>query len=327
MKLILTFIAALSAAPAFADVAEVVDQHILPGYAAFTDAARTLSDAADADCTPEAVRPAWNAAFDAWLGVSHIQFGPVQDAGQNVAIAFWPDERSAGPRALAALIANNDPIIAEPGGTTRLSVGARGLFGLEYLLFDPQFTDAGPYGCDLIRALSADLLQMAAGTQGAWEDNYANLLRTAGDAGNAIFLTSEEGTQILFTSLLSGLEFASDKRLGRPMGTFDRPRPTRAESWRSVRSLHNVDLSLQALRDLTVTLTENDAPRTMAAFDRALDLVAALDDPDLSGVSDPQGRFKVEIIQQAVDAIQAAALTEIGAQLGVSAGFNSADGD
>lgn len=327
MKYIITLIAAMTATPAICDVTKAVDDHIITGYATFAEAAQNLRDTANADCSIAAVQPAWNATFDAWLGVSHLRFGPVEDAGRSVSIAFWPDERGAGPRALATLLADQDDIIVTPEGTAQLSVAARGLFGLEYLLYDPQFASAGAYGCDLIRALSADLAVMADDTKTAWTTGYAALLRTAGDADNQVFLTSREGTQILFTSLLAGLEFSAVQRLGRPMGTFERPRPNRAESWRSERSLHNIDLSLQALRDLTATLTDGGAPLTLAAFDNARAQIAGLADPTLAGVADPQGRFKIEVLQQAVQTIETTALSEIGGTLGVSAGFNSADGD
>lgn len=327
MKHFLTLIALVFVTSAHADVTDAVDQHILPGYAALADAARNLSDTAQNDCSIDAVRPGWNTAFDAWMGVSHLRFGPVEESGRSVSIAFWPDERGAGPRALARLIADQDPIIATADGTAQVSVAARGLFGLEYLLYDPQFADAGDYGCDLIRALSADLARMAEAVETEWVDGYADLLRTAGDAENPLYLTSREGLQVLFTSLMAGLEFTADQRLGRPMGTFERPRPKRAEAWRSERSLRNVGLSLAALQGLTATLTNGQAVQTLAAFDHALARVAALDDPALAGVSTPQGRLKVEIIQQATGTIKTAALTEIGGLLGVSPGFNSADGD
>ena len=58
LALCLTFAATTTSA----DVARAVDTYILPGYAGFADTASHLSDAAAQDCTPEAVRPAWNNA-------------------------------------------------------------------------------------------------------------------------------------------------------------------------------------------------------------------------------------------------------------------------
>ncbi|MEF3049049.1 imelysin family protein [Pseudotabrizicola sp. L79] len=325
MKPVLTLICALMATPVAADVNTVIESHILPGYAAFAQATETL--AADAQvCGAEALRPAWNDAFDAWLGVSHLRFGPAEQDGRSVTIAFWPDPRGATPKALDTLFADQDPIINTPEGTTQISVAARGLFALEYLLYDPEFAEDTPYGCALIRALTTDLAAIARHIDDEWKGGYATTLRTAGRAGNTTFLSDREADQALFTALLTGLEFTADQRLGRPMGEFDRPRPARAEAWRSDRSQRNVVLSLRALSDLAHHLT-GGAVNTDAALNHAIALASALNDPALAGVSDPSGRLKLEIVQQAVHAARDAAVAEIGPSLGVSAGFNSADGD
>jgi len=327
---VLSLILALAASPVAAGVDDAIDAHILPGYAAFAQATAVLNDAAG-DCSADALRPAWNDAFDAWMGVSHLRFGPVEQDGRSVIMAFWPDERGVTPRALAALIADAGPIIETPAGTAQISVAARGLFALEYLLYDPQFAGAdsgtSAYGCALVQALTLDLATVAAEVDDEWRETYAATLRTAGDEGNATYLSDREATQALFTSLLTGLEFTADQRLGRPMGTFDRPRPMRAETWRSERSQRNVVLSLRALSDLARHLSDGSAPLAEAALLRAVGLAEALDDPAFAGVVDPSGRLKVEVVQQAVRAARDAALAEIAPSLGVSAGFNSADGD
>ncbi|MFZ3584580.1 imelysin family protein [Loktanella sp. DJP18] len=327
MKHVLTLTLAFAATSVMADIDATIDDHILPGYAAFADATMALDDAAASTCAPDVLRPAWQAAFDAWLGVSHLRFGPVEQDGRAVIIAFWPDTRGATPKALASLFADADPIIATAEGTTQISVAARGLFALEYLLYDPQFADPGTYGCGLIQSLAADLATVADQVDSAWQGDYATTLRTAGAAENATYLNDREARQALFTALLTGLEFTADQRLGRPLGTFERPRPTRAEAWRSERSARNVILSLTALSDLARTLTDDGAPQTVAAMLRAITLAENLDDPSFSGVSDPTGRLKVEILQQAVHTARDAALAEIGPSLGVSAGFNATDGD
>ena len=99
----LALAAALLAAPALAGVEEAVDAHALPRVAAFAEAAAALDAAARQDCEAEAVRPAYHDAFDAWMGVSHMRMGPLEEDGRALAVAFWPDERDATGRALRAL--------------------------------------------------------------------------------------------------------------------------------------------------------------------------------------------------------------------------------
>lgn len=327
MRILAPLFATLIANAVQADVARAVDDYILPSYAAFAQTTKTLRDVAASDCTPTAVAPAWQTAFDAWLAISHLHFGPVETDGRSVIIAFWPDERGATPRTLSGLIADEDPVIATPDGVSDVSAAARGLYALEYLLFDPDFAGAGDYECQLVQSLTADLASIASEVADDWNDGYAATLRDAGAAGNTTFLTEREGIQILFTALLSGLEFDADKRLGRPLGTFERPRANRAESRRSERSQRNLTTSLHGLKALKDSLSDAPTPVTDAAFAKTFLALENLDDPRFAGVEDPQTRFKLEIIQQSVQDIAAAAEVELSALLGVEAGFNSADGD
>lgn len=313
----------LLAAPARADVAEAVQETILPGYAGFAAASDALARAAEADCAPAALRPAYAAAFDAWMEVSHLRFGPAEDQGRSLAIAFWPDPKGSGARTMARMIAAEDPVVEDPARFAEVSIAARGLFALERLLYDPAIT--GTYACALTRATAADLARLASETETAWRE-FAPLLLTAGEPGNARFLSVTEARQVLFTQLMAGLEFTADQRLGRPLGTFDRPRPERAEARLSERSLRNVELSLAALERLALALAP-DSPKTRAGFDAVRQMAAELDDPALAGVEKAQGRLKVEILQQRINALRDTVEGEVGPALKVSAGFNAADGD
>ena len=86
-------------------------------------------------------------------------------------------------------------------------------------------------------------------------------------------------------------------------------------------------LTLEALRDLARAFSDGPIPETEAAFEKALKRANALGDPILAGVAEPAGRIRVEALQQEVGDIQVAVTEEIGAPLGISAGFNSLDGD
>ena len=317
------------AAPARADVPEAIAKDILPGYAGFTAATAALAEAARADCSPEALKAPWNAAFDAWLEVAHLRMGPSEEGGRALAIAFWPDPKNIGGRQTTAMLEAADPALLTSEGTAQISVAARGLFGLERLLYTDASEVHPAYACELRRALADDLAAMAASLEAAWVGPYGDLLRHPGAEGNATFLTEAEVRQALFTQLLTGLELDADTRIARPLGTFDKPRPERAEAIASGRSLRNVAYSLAALRRLAESLAQGlgEIPATEAAFARAESLAADLNDPVFAGVAEPGSRLKVEILQQAIQLTRTAAETELGALLGVSAGFNSADGD
>lgn len=319
----LIWIGLFCATPALADFPETVSQHILPGYAAFARASDDLATASVQSCDPSQLRPAFNAAFDAWVAVQHLQFGPAEANGTALAIEYWPDPKGSGAKAQRALL-TGDPAQLEPDRFAQQSVAARGLTGLERLLYPSAALPADP--CPLIRATARDLARIAHQIDTAWTSSYAQTVLSAGEAGNTTFLTRPEVRQAFFTQVIAALEFLEANRLGRPLGTFDKPRPERAEAVASGRSLRNVLLSLRALRDMVQTLTP-DVPQTMAAFDRSIALAEKLDDPVFAGVATPQGRLRVEILQQSVTSLRDTALAELGPELDVAIGFNAADGD
>ena len=313
----------LLATPAFADFPDTVQTHILPGYAGFATAAQTLADAAATDCTAETLRPAFHVAYDAWMAVAHLRFGPVEADGAGLSIAYWPDPKGSGARSQRALLLG-DPAALQPPSFAQQSVAARGLTGLERLLYPNAPLPADP--CALIRATATDLAATAQMIDTAWTTGFAQTVLTAGEPGNITYLTRAEARQVMFTQVVAALEFDLDQRLGRPLGDFDAPHPERAEAVSSGRSLLNLHLSLLAIRAMVESLTP-DVPLTMAAFDHALTLTKELDDPVFAGVADPQHRLKVQIVQQSIAALRDTVVAELGPELDVGIGFNAADGD
>lgn len=327
MRLILAL--AFAASPAFAGVPEAVNDHILPMTASFSDAAETLSKSAENSCSANALQDDFQAAFDAWLGIAHLRLGPVEQDGRALAIQFWPDTRGLVPRTVTRLIADKDPAAQSAEQFSEVSIAGRGFAALERVLFESEFSDyaSDSYTCTLVQAISADLAQMADAIDQEWREGYAQTVTGAGTSGNTTFLTEAEAAQALYTTLTTGIEFNADQRLGRPLGTFDRPRPTRAEAYRSGRSRRNVILSLEALHAFAQSLADGPTPQIDDGFDIALQTARDLDDPVFAGVEDPQGRLQVEILQQRINAILPAIANEVGVPLGVSAGFNATDGD
>lgn len=308
----LTLLLALRAA---ADTTSVVQNHIRPGFTAFANASQSL--AAIETCDPETLRPAFHAAYDAWMQVAHLPLGPSEVDGRGLAILFWPDPKGSGWKAQRALL-DAAPTSVE---LARQSVAARGLPALERLLYPTEPLD-NP--CPLILATADDMAATATATARDWGP-YGDLLMTAGQPGNTRFLNPDEATQALFTQLATGLETLADRRIGRPLGSFDKPRPDLAEARASARPVRNIALSLQALKDLALALAP-DSSKTRAAFDHAIGLSQDLD-PDIDRITDPQAWLKLEILQQAVRTTRDTAIAELGPALGVELGFNAQDGD
>lgn len=315
--------AVLFATPTYAGIDEVIDDHILTGYAAFAEATGQLSEVAG-DCNMTTLKPAYHAAFDAWINISHLQFGPIEDEGLTLAIAFWPDPKNNTGKSLDRLLSAQDKAVETPAAFVEVSVAAQGLFALEYMLYDESADD--PYACALTLAITRQLAAHAHDLNELWLTDHAAILRSPGPQ-NPRYSSEQEALRVVYTALTTGLEFLHHQRLGRPLGTFDRPRPKRAEARRSDRSQRNISHSLAALEQLSMLMTDGTAPDTQAAFEVAIALAEELDDPALAGVSDPSLRFRIEVLQQKVAFIQQAVAVEIGENLGIRAGFNSLDGD
>ncbi|MBQ4824669.1 imelysin family protein [Leisingera sp. HS039] len=330
LPLVLTF--ALAAAPAAASElsGSITDQLILPTFQELAEDAQTLAETAQADCNPQSppLRAAYSDAFDAWIAASHYRFGPTETDSRAFALAFWPDSRSKTPKALGNLIRSEDPGISDPAQFASYSIASRGFYALEYLLYDPQLSTTGSadYRCALTRAISIDIAATTQSIKVDWEQTYAAEMHSPASR----YQSDEEITQELLKALTTGLQVLDDMRLGRPLGTFDRPRPNRAEARRSGRSLRHVQVSLNALEPLALALAdsrEDLQAKITAAFAKARKKAGTLNDPVFAGVADPASRFRIESLQQEIKNLRALVTGELGPALGVAAGFNSLDGD
>ncbi len=319
-----------AAAPVLAqdiDIKAIVDGHVLPRYQSLAVEAADLAQSATTDCSPDSdpLIAAYHDAFDAWIGASHLRFGPSEHDDRAFALAFWPDPRGSTPKALSALLQDQDAAVASSREFATVSVAARGFYALEFLLFDPQFSNTAnaDYHCALVQAVVTDISLNASAILDDWETGYGALMS---NPGNDTYRTQAEAAQQLFTSLATGLEFTSQTRLGRPMGTFDRPRPNRAEARRSARSLRHVQLSLRATQELAALISIGHVG-VDKAFEAAIQRADTLDDPVFAGVAAPQRRLRIEALQQNIDLIRNMLAQEVGPALGIAAGFNSLDGD
>lgn len=317
--------------------ARVVEAHIRPAYAAFARAADALREATDV-CDAEAARRGFHAAYDAWMGAQHIAFGPVEAEARRFAIVFWPDERGAVRRGLDRLIGQEDPVVGDPAAFAAASVAVRGLSALERLLWtDEGPRDAAlsaPYQCRLAAAIAKGLTVIAADLEAGWADGgeWARWIRTPGSEGNAIFLEPGDVAKEVFRSLDSGLEAVSALRLGRPLGTFDRPRPRQAEAWRSGRSMESIRRSLAGLEALAMDVVAPEIEPSLAAemaagFERARALADRAPDSFAPLADGPAARPRFEALQSRVRELQGRLRRDVAPALGVAIGFNSLDGD
>ncbi|MGH1415056.1 MAG: imelysin family protein [Pelagimonas sp.] len=311
-------------------VAQAVSDHIVPRVQAFAMSAQALSEAAQGDCVAgqSTLEAGFHHAMDDWTAMSHLRFGPTEADDRAFALAFWPDGRGKTPKVLARLLGSEGGLEAET--FREVSIAGRGLYAMEFLLFDAPTQAVGdaPRRCAVIAAVADDIAYNAGAIAADWQGNYATELTEPGP--EKAFHHTSEAVQELFKAAITGLQFTADTRLGRPLGTFDRPRPKRAELRRSGRPLRQVQMSVDGTRELVLILAQvNPAmqARIVKAYDQVDDLIDNLEDTSFAGVGGIQGRLHIEIIQIQINEVRDLLLAELGPALGVGTGFNALDGD
>ena len=310
-------------------IRDVVQQDIVTGFEALEDATGALAEAADTSCAGPEVTSAYKAAFRSWVRVSHLRFGPSEAENRAFALAFWPDPRGKTPKALRKLLSDDSATPLDITAYRDVSIAARGFYALDYLLFDDTLLAGGRNDryCALLRVIAADIHATASELADGWRA-YAPGLITPGP--ETPYRTQEEVLQVLYKSARTGLQFTAEMRFGRPLGTLEKPRPRRAEAWRSGLSLTLVGEAVAGSGGLALDLSRTN-PNLEKKLDNALSRFAAsvttLDDPVFAGVTTPEGRFRIEVLLTELNGIRRIVDQDLGPALGVSAGFNALDGD
>lgn len=313
----------------------LLSEVILPGVEDFRQATVVLSASAATcgDGSESDFRDQFHATWDAWMAIQHLGFGPLEQDNRALQIAFWPDGRGRTAKTVARLVKAEDPIVDDPSGFAKISVAGRGLYALERLLYEDKGERlATPYICRYRKAAAEDLERLATEIATEWNGEWVEAVKTAGAPENTIFLAPEEVSQRLLATLNGSLDLTVRLRLGKPLGSLNKPKPRLAEAWRSGRSLRQIDLIVAAARKtfdaaFVPDLTPEEVGQVTAVFATIMTAqrdVAAAGDLQEAVVMD---RLKVEILQGAIQRLAEALTGTVGVQLGIAKGFNSADGD
>lgn len=340
----------------------VVDGHIIPRYQVLARATSNLDTGIRGLCERPTesglalVRKGFGMTLDAWNGISHIRFGPVETDQRYFRFQLWPDRRGTGQRQVRQLLADQDGARLEPAAFATESVAVQGLSTLELLLF-PE-TDVGladfaseggvDYRCRFALTIGRNLAEMAAATLADWTRGPHPYRLTLLEPGLATGATSP-ASQSRFTddravsaellkALNTGAQVVHQLKLAEPLGaSTEGASSNKAESWRSRRSLANVCTNLRALEHLYAT---GFAPRLSASTESAeidqglaLTLAAAvnacLSQPGslLDEAPSADRRKALEDLRDLAAALQARSGKGLAETLELTLGFNSLDGD
>ena len=327
----------------------LVDDYLLPRYERLAVAGVGIDDAVRRDCIDGRLdggpsEQAFHDMMDAWMAVQHLRFGPSELFLRADRIQFWPDKRGVIGRRLTQLLTAADPSALEAQRFAQGTVAVQGLPALERLLFDPPAERENPFVCDLAIRIGSNLQEISTGLRADWRDGpaaHAALFRDAAE-GNAHYLDAKEASLQLAKSLRAALLLMTDFKLDRPLGGSEKAaKPRRAESWRSARSLRNLQINLAAARTLyqgdgsggfAVLLQQQPEGRRLhgeiaEGFAGVEAKLAALPSSMTAALARPGGWQELAAVRQALRDLLALVSGPFSQVLDLPIGFNSFDGD
>lgn len=327
---------------------QIVDRHIIPAYHNLASATRQLNEQAGQFCGQadtagySRLREEFHNAMDAWQAIQHIRSGPVEFLQRYNRFELWPDKRNSVNKHLAQLLQEKNPSALEPVQFSRGSIAIQGFSALEVLLFDytaaeyAAKTDDTQYRCAVIKAITANLADMATGIRQQWtagDNAYRNFIATA-DSSNDFYESSRAVSTTFLNHLHTGLQASVDQKLDMPLGAaLPQAMGKRAESWRSQRSLRNLDRNLRGLAEFyhfgfAPRLQDTALDKSInALFAQALDDIGRIPLPLDQAVGNPDARNTVAQLRATLSRLKALVAGPLSQQLDIPLGFNSLDGD
>lgn len=355
LMLMAGLLAASSPAWAAPDYAAILtagaDGPMIAGYRDFQAKAAGLEQGVQALCASptraslEAARTGFHAAMDVWQKVQWIGYGPVEAFHRGQRVQFWPDKKNAGDRQMLALLKDRNAEALEGNRVAFASVAIQGLPALEMLLFDTnqaaKLVEAGDDGtlrCRLAQGIAANLGRIGGELVHDWSkpNGFATVLKSAGTGVNP-YADHRQAASQMFNALHAQLSAMAEVKLAYPLAaSAGEARPTRAESWRAKRSLRNIVLNLESLRD---TFTTAFAPalradgkgaaadRFLAALTDAQGAAVKLSAPMEETMGEAEGWNRLNGLKAKIKNVAQVLETEVAAALDVQVGFNGLDGD
>lgn len=313
-------------------LAYLADEVMLPAEQAVLESAAALSTATKALCggqDPAPARKAWLALRGAWNRTGGFTLGPVVTQMQAPALDFWPVRPDSIEAAITGAPAKIDATYIDNLGTS-----AKGMPALEYLLFASPEALTGPR-CDYMVELAADIEQRNVAIVGAWRDEFAAALRTAGN-GSSVYPSEKAGVDAVVNACIEGLYRIVKTKLDRPLGNITGSDPDGAlvESMFSGSGLADIAADLDSFESIyagdgLASLVSAQNPdldqRIVAQLASARAALTGVPAPLQDSVVDH--RDAVQALRDEVDALRRLIKLDVASLLGVTLSLSDNDGD
>ncbi|NQW29744.1 MAG: imelysin family protein [Ignavibacteria bacterium] len=275
---------------------------------------------------------AWKATFVAWQNVSIFDFGPAESLFGHASadLATFP----ASPLKIESFI------VAADTSLDNYDRDARGILGLEYLLFHTsapiivQEYLAQPSRSAYVRAVAARVYSECSRLLNTWKESYgANFIANNGtDAGSS--------TSLLFNNLNISFEALKNYKLALPMGRRagqSAAEPTKVEAFYSTNSIigiknHFATIELVWERGfadylLHVVSGERVSTETREQFQRVDSVLATIGNEENLSSLISQNDSRLEALFMEMQKLTRFLKSEASSVLGISITYSSGDGD
>ena len=319
--------------------ASTVNNYILPAYQSLEKNTKSLNSAINDLCLAEKkptealekARDAFHQTMDAWQFIQNIQFGPIQVLMRNYSMQFWPDKKNHVGKHLTSLLETNDLATLTEDEFHKASVSIKGLPAIERFLFDDDETQQlinKPFHCHVLKRISSYTEGIGHDLVIEWKEMKMQFTYVSDDG---YFESDIDAATALLKALVEPIEVIRDLKLLRPLGSeFGQQKMKRLESWRSQRSLRNIEMNIASLNDLYKNLdgivdkTENRLLNEK--FMLVLKQIKTMKSPIELSIETKAGYQEILNLSDSLKTLHALLEKVINNQ-GIHLGFNSRDGD
>jgi predicted lipoprotein len=349
-------LAATQAAPASAmdEVAaravmtRAVDGYIRPAYADFHRKASALTVATASLCAAPTMQKLKNVnarfaeTIEAWGRVEIIREGPVLEQNRFERVLFYPDRKSIGLRQVQALLAKPDEAVTDAAALKNRSVAIQGLGAFDYIFFSsyPEglVAEKNSYRCRYGLAIAGNVETIAGELDAAWSDpkGIANDWKNP-SKDSAVYRDGAEAMQALIGLHVHSIDMVRDQRL-KPFykGPGQKVSPNAALFRRSGNTIRAISANVEGLETLwrvsgmdELLTRDHKAQAQNVLFDyhAAAEKIASLAQPSAGTLKDGAYLAKLDYIEFTLKDAMTRINNDVGAAVGLAAGFSFADGD
>ncbi|BCH28282.1 peptidase M75 [Mesorhizobium sp. L-8-10] len=328
-------------------IGKSVENFVKPAYAAFHDATGDLKSSLATLCaTPspanlDAARDAFRKTTDAWSRAEIIRIGPITEENRLERVLYWPDRKGIGLRQVQAALAGQDSSVTDTATLAGKSVAMQGLGALEFVLFgtdSDKLAADDAFRCAYGAAISGNLDDIADTVAAGWTGTTGfGAIWAKPSADNPLYRDDTESLTDLLEVFINGLELVRDQRVNSVLGAeAAEDKPKQALFWRSegtAVALAGNLAGMKALFDasgLAGTLPESAgwiASSIDFEFGNAIHAATGAQGPIGDVLADPTRRSKLSYFKLVTTSLSELFGKRLSAELGLTAGFSSLDGD